>query len=430
MSAPAAERIDQPCPECGERIEADARYTVWCAACEWNVDPVRAAEREERPRLLERRRRELARRHGERLLREVADGKPLRAHRDVPALLAQAISVLVHAVTVTLVVAGLWCLVAGRGTGLVVLGAAALLVAVALRPRFGAPPDDVPLLVREDAPELFALVDEVARTVGTRGVDLIAVDEEFNASVWAYGVRGRRLLTIGLPLWEVLTPRERIALLGHELGHFANGDTRHGRLVWTAEQSLDTWSYFTAPTPNAVSWQAMAINASTFLPWLLLQGVLLLLDQLTLRAAQRGEYLADRACARAGGTKAAIGLMDRLLLGESVMTTLGRERNRGLMRTSRAADTARRAEGLWERLAEEIASVPDHEIERLRRARTRQGHTVDSTHPPTHLRRRCLALGPAESPRIDVDAARAERIAAELAEPRRTVAREVLKPVG
>ncbi|MFE5211097.1 hypothetical protein [Streptomyces sp. NPDC056600] len=83
---------------------------------------------------------------------------------------------------------------------------------------------------------------------------------------------------------------------------------------------------------------------------------------------------------------------------ESVVTRLGRERNRGLMRTSRAADTARRAEGLWERLAEEIASVPDHEIERLRRARARQGHTVDSTHPPTHLRRRCLALGPAESP--------------------------------
>ncbi|WP_448318424.1 M48 family metalloprotease, partial [Streptomyces sp. CO7] len=380
MSAPAAERIDQPCPECGERIEADARYTVWCAACEWNVDPVRAAEREERPRLLERRRRELARRHGERLLREVADGKPLRAHRDVPALLAQAISVLVHAVTVTLVVAGLWCLVAGWGTGLVVLGAAALLVAVALRPRFGSPPEDVPLLDRADAPELFALVDEVAEVVGTRGVDLIAVDAEFNASVYAYGVRGHRVLTIGLPMWEVLTPQQRIALLGHELGHYANGDTRQNRLVWTATQSLDTWSYFLAPTPHAVSWQAMAINTSTFLPWLCLQGVLLLLDQLTLRAAQRGEYLADRASARAGGTEAAISGIDSHLVGDSVLVVLGRERNRGLMRSSRAADAARRAEGLWERLAAEIASVPGHEIERLRRAGARQGHTVDATH--------------------------------------------------
>ncbi|NED82958.1 M48 family metalloprotease, partial [Streptomyces sp. SID11233] len=65
--------------------------------------------------------------------------------------------------------------------------------------------------------------------VGTRGVDLIAIDGEVNASAMRYGVRGRMLLTLGLPLWESLGPEQRLALLGHELAHHAHGDTRHGR---------------------------------------------------------------------------------------------------------------------------------------------------------------------------------------------------------
>ncbi len=406
-------------------MPVDARFTVWCAACEWNVDPVRAAEGEP-PGLLERRRRELARRHGERLLREVADGVPLKARRDVASVLAQVLAVLVHGVTVTLVVLGAWCLVAGWGTPLPVLGLLLLCVAWPLRPRFGEAPDDVPLLRRDDAPALFALVDEVAEAAGTRGVDLIAVDDEFNASVCAYGLRGHRLLTIGLPLWEVLTPPQRTALLGHELGHFANGDTRHGRLTWTAEQSLEAWWYFLAPTPRPDAWTVVAVNVITFLPWLLVQGLRLLLDQLTLRAGQRGEYLADRVSAEVGGREGAIGVIDRHLVADSVLTALARERNRTALRTSRAAGAPDPADGLWDRLVAHVGSVPEHEFDRLRRAGTRRGHTVDATHPPTHLRRHCLTLGPAGPARIVVDTAREARIADELADARRKVARRVL----
>lgn len=53
----------------------------------------------------------------------------------------------------------------------------------------------------------------------------VAVNGETNASVSTYGLRRRRLLTIGLGLWEILGTGQRIALLGHELGHYANGDT-------------------------------------------------------------------------------------------------------------------------------------------------------------------------------------------------------------
>ncbi|MFC4327528.1 hypothetical protein ACFPC0_06750 [Streptomyces andamanensis] len=29
----------RPCPECGAQIPVDERFTVWCASCDWNVDP-------------------------------------------------------------------------------------------------------------------------------------------------------------------------------------------------------------------------------------------------------------------------------------------------------------------------------------------------------------------------------------------------------
>ncbi|MGV9503090.1 M48 family metalloprotease [Streptomyces sp. NPDC003642] len=419
----AAEQITQACPECGAGIEGDRRFTLWCAACEWNIDP--AKPEPERGRV-DRARRALARGYGEKLLGEVAQGDALAARRDTSAVLAYALALAVHAVTAVLLLAGVWCLVRGWGGVGMLAGAILLVMAVALRPRFARLPDDRPVLRRADAPELFALVDDVARSVGTRTVDAVVVGDEVNASVSTYGLRGRRRLTIGLPLWEILTPQERIALLGHELGHYGNGDTRHGLVVGTALQSLGQWHYSFAPIPNPAGMQIL-VNLLYMLPRLFVRGVLMLLDQLTLRAAQRAEYLADREAARAGSTEAAAGLMDRLLIADSAVTALQREANQASLRGHGAALRAERPEHLWDRLAAHMESVPGHEYERLRRVGARRGHSVDSTHPPTHLRRTCLLTGPPLPAAVPTDAARERRIAAELAAARTAVARRIMR---
>jgi len=73
------------------------------------------------------------------------------------------------------------------------------------------------VLDRDDAPELFGLVDQVATSVGTTGVHRNIVSSDYNAS---YSRQRRQpTLEIGLALWVVLLPEERIALLGHEMGH-------------------------------------------------------------------------------------------------------------------------------------------------------------------------------------------------------------------
>ncbi|MFD8419822.1 M48 family metallopeptidase [Streptomyces sp. NPDC059466] len=419
-----ARETTQPCPECGTEIRGDSRFAVWCAACDWNVDP---EEQEPDPGRLERAERALARRHGEQLLAEMLSGRESRPRRDVSAVTATALALTVHGFTLALAVGGVWCVVAGWGGAGVVAALLLLALAWALAPRVRRLPDDRPVLFRADAPELFDLVDEVARAVGTRSVHAIVVDASINAGVMTYGARGRRLLMLGMPLWEVLTPVERIALLGHELAHYANGDTRNGLVVGTAVRTLSLWHHTLRPLPHPSAIE-MAVNALYVLPRLLVRGVLALLVRLTSRGGMRAEYLADRMAARTASTEAAVGLIDRLLIAESLGVLLRSEANRAALGGARSArEATARADELWGVLTAYTASVPEHEYERQRRAGARRGHQVDATHPPTHLRRACLLVGEPVAAAVVPDIRRTERIATELAAARTEVAKRVLR---
>ncbi|MFJ4871718.1 M48 family metallopeptidase [Streptomyces sp. NPDC088757] len=449
-TAHTARAVERDCPDCGERVPDGGRYVTWCAACDWNVDP--AHREEEPPGRIERLRRRLARRYGEQLHAEFATpgagttpgvgagaipgagaapgAKAGRPRRGAAGGFAAALAVAVHGVTAVLLAGGLWLLVAGWGSGaLPFLGGLLIALAVLLRPRFGSlakAAGDRTVLRRPDAPRLFALLDEAAETVGTTGVRAVVVDTEVNASVTTYGVRQHRLLHLGLGLWEVLTPQERIALLGHEFGHYAHGDTRRSLLVGNAFRSLETWRYTLAPQ-RAESLTEHFVNVVTAPPRWLVEGVLVLLEHLTLRESQRAEYLADSTAARAAGTEAAAGLMDRLLISDGITGALHREAVAARTRIGGGARREDPAEGLWERIAAHAASVPEHEYERLRRVAERRGHQVDSTHPPTHLRHRLLSGGAPGGALIVLDAEGAAGIDAELADTRLRAARELVR---
>ncbi|MGY4740481.1 M48 family metallopeptidase [Streptomyces sp. ATMOS53] len=424
MSVGTQERT-RPCPQCGAGIGGDERFTVWCAACDWNVDP--AGPRKE-PGRLERMRRALARRHGEKLLAEVVSGETLRARRDTPALLAAVIALAVHGVTVALAAGGIWCIVRGWGGLLMLPGLFLLLLTWPLRPRLPRLPDNVPVLYRVDAPALFALVDEVAEAAGTRGVDAVVADDTVNASVQTYGLRGRRMLVLGLPCWEILTPQEQVALLGHELGHYCNGDVRHHLVLGNAYASLTTWWYYFAPVEHPDTAMEVILDLLLTVPRSLVTGVLLLLDRLTLRAARRSEYLADRTAARIGSTEAAVGLLDRALVVDSAEGVLLREANRAALTGPHGSRSAAdRADELWEQLTAHMASIPESEYECQRRVGALRGHSVDATHPPTHLRRASLLAGDPMPGAVVTDTGRHRRIATELAAARRLIGARIIR---
>ncbi|MFE4258630.1 M48 family metallopeptidase [Streptomyces sp. NPDC056883] len=418
----------RPCPECGTEVTVHPWYVTWCAACDWNVDP--GAPDPERGRLAQVRRR-LASRHGEQLAQEIEQGAGGgRGGPDRSTVLAFGLALLVHGVTVGLCFAAAVLIIGGWHTGIQPVLGVLLLVAVAvLLPRPGRAPSGPAVLYRADAPGLFGLIDEVGAAVGTTGVHAVVVDASVNAGVRTYGYRGRRVMFLGLGLWEILAPQERVALLGHELGHFANGDVRSSFLMHGALRSLAEW-HAVLRTVNHDSIVDWFLNALTFLPRWTVYGLLHLLDGLTMRASQRAEYLADTGSARAGSSGAAVALLDRGLLVDGVEAHLRRES----MAAARAGGGAGGREEreaaereLWERLAARIGSVPESEYERLRRVSARRGHSVDDTHPPTHLRRRCLASGDPQPALVVCDGPRAQVVAAELAPARALLARRVIR---
>jgi Zn-dependent protease with chaperone function len=88
---------------------------------------------------------------------------------------------------------------------------------------------------------LYGIADEVARSVGAPAVDEIRVGDTFNASFSLVGWRRKRVMCLGLPLFSILTPQERVALIGHELGHCVNGDITRTLVVDTAINTLVDW---------------------------------------------------------------------------------------------------------------------------------------------------------------------------------------------
>ncbi|KOY50156.1 M48 family metallopeptidase [Streptomyces sp. XY332] len=416
------------CPECRAPVPVDERYVDWCAACDWNVDP---GAQDPEPGRIPAARRRLAHEYGEQLAAEMEQGggRSAPVGRDAATLAAFGLSLVVHGVTMVLAVAGILLVVLGWDTGVQpVVGALLLGLAAVLRPRPARLPKDAPVLYRADAPRLFELIDEVGTAVGTAGVHAVVVVPEANVAVTTYGLRARRMMILGLGLWEILPPQERVALLGHELGHFAHGDTRRGIVTGGALHALSTWFYMLAASrPQGL--MDRFVNAVTFLPRWTTYGLLILLDHLTLRASQRAEYLADVSAARAGSTEAAVGLLDRVLVSQAVGPELRRESVAAQMQGGSAGREARDAaeRGLWERLATRMAAVPEHEYERLRRVAARRGHSVDSTHPPTHLRRRCAAAGGPYTAQVTHDEDRAAAVAQELAPARAALARRVIR---
>ncbi|GAA4013709.1 hypothetical protein GCM10022280_10030 [Sphingomonas swuensis] len=96
--------------------------------------------------------------------------------------------------------------------------------------------DDGPsgvLLQRDDAPELFALIDEVRLQLGGFPLHAVYVSDDLNASMaqparwWIFGTRN--ILTLGIPLLSSVDPAELRAIIAHEFGHSVGG---HGR--WAA----------------------------------------------------------------------------------------------------------------------------------------------------------------------------------------------------
>lgn len=391
-----------PCPSCGAPLASLEGHPVWCPGCGWGLgadEPQRRGLRGRFDRWSSRR--------VEALYAEVAQSPAERPGWDAARVASYALALGVHLCTAALIAFAVWVFAAMRTPVLIVLAVLALLVAWLLLPRFGSLRKLPDVRRRADAPALFALLDRVAAELGVRPVDAVVVSEDFNAAYGTVGLRRRRVLFLGLPLWESLTAQQKVALLGHEFAHGANGDAAHGVVVGTSLSTLARLHALLRPGPPDdrlnylidLCLRVVQGAAST-----VVGSVLVLQHMITLRAGQRAEYLADRLAARLASPEAAAGMLETLVVAEDTHLT-------AVQRHALAGRTA----GYWDDLRGALAALPDSERERRLRVSARRQLRVDRSHPPTHLRIAVLRALPAADPALLMEPDEEQRIRTGLA---------------
>jgi Zn-dependent protease with chaperone function len=305
-----------------------------------------------------------------------------------------------------------------------IVAALLALCAYGFRPRLGRLPRRLPVLHRTDAPTLFGVIDQIARELGTSTIDDVVIDASDNAGTRVWGLRRHRMLQLGLPLWYVLSAQERVALLGHELGHGLHGDLTHGLLVGSSLEILQLWNELATPHQGHRRRRVdlTAVGEPVIrLVWLIIRVVVTRIAMLQLRLSRRAqvraEYRADAASAQAASSTTAMSMLEKLLLGRWALLALNRAVRFG-------------SDDIWSEMRAHVASVPQHERERLRRLAARTGHRVDSTHPPTTLRIEALARRPQVPAAIEVTDAVMEHIGAELHAVEARIARDLADRLG
>ncbi|MFI6673972.1 M48 family metalloprotease [Kribbella sp. NPDC050470] len=408
------------CPDCGHQIRVEQHYVTWCDQCDWNVDPAPQTDPTPAWRL------RLEQRLADALYRELETGGIHRPGWDAARVAAYLLSALVLVLPLVALASGFALLIFYRPLWL--SGPLALLafaVAHLFRPRADKLPPDAQLLLRDQAPTLYGVLDRIADAIGAQKIAAVVVDAEPNMWFGRVGWRFRPVIGIGLPLWTSLSPQERLAVLAHELGHGRNGDAHHGWVIGAAEsilhelrltfseQPLDRYrqdlSYQINADATYVGLITRLVNATV---GGLVRGYGWLLDRAYFRGSQRAEYLADRRAAEVAGSEATAHALERLLLSDTAFRAMER-----VLRFGSEIDPL-------EAVRRAVNEVPKREIERrVRASRSRETRT-DAMHPPTYLRTRLIRARPATHAKVVLGLDESRNVDRELAPPAQAVLAE------
>ncbi|HEV2639866.1 MAG TPA: M48 family metallopeptidase [Actinocrinis sp.] len=390
------------CPQCGWTGDFEARFPAWCLSCTYGAEGGMVLKQFTGRA---QRQKSAASRRSEKLYAKVVAAPQLRP----TGLLRRTtigVALLIHLVTLLVLAGGIVLIATMPPASLAwFFGPLLILLAITLRPRFPAMEHGPQLITREQAPELFGLLDEIAALLHTHSFTAVRLSITANAGTAVFGLRRReRLLDVGVPLWQLLGPQERVALLAHEVAHGANADSEYGLVVASALSTLRRWYAVTHPltlvtgrtrlkTRNVVD---VILPFHVFHRWA---------SALVLRSTPRAEYLADRLAAQVASTDAVHAMLDRMVTAGAAMQVL------------LTAVRARVPSQPWRIVRDFAAALPEHEQARLALLSARAGVSIDDSHPPTHLRLQLLRGGEPLPAQLTMTGERCALIDAELADP-------------
>jgi Zn-dependent protease with chaperone function len=397
---------------CGEPV-SQGKYPTWCPACEWGI-PKPAEEQQGFLRSLVNR---WSARQVEALFEQVSGTTVQRPGWGFARVVSYAFALAVHLTCVALLAVAIWLIVTRPSVVTVILAIIALFLAYHLRPRLGSLRKIRHVRYRDDAPVLFGVLDRVAAEVGAKPVHAVVADGSWNASYSSVGWRRRRVVTLGLPLWDSLSADQKMAVLGHEFAHGVNGDARHGVIVGTSLATLARLNALLRPDPLLRARRGGRRGAAEHLGYAvqqLLRGPIVAAfttqQLISLRASQRAEYLADAIGGRTASPASMAGALDAIVTGRDTFKTVIEQRKG---RKSHPVSGHSNPD-FWDGLRSSLAAVPESELERRRRVARHALLRVANTHPPAHLRISMLS-GLSGVASVSLSAVQEDKIRAELA---------------
>lgn len=168
-------------------------------------------------------------------------------------------------------------------------------------------------ITREDEPELFSFVEDVALEMQTRPPTKILLSPEPTAFVYEeggfLGLASTRCLGLGYPVLRHSNRSDVRAILAHELGHYVGGDTALGALVHRSHAVL-------VRSLSALS-DGHGDHAVVFVARLFLVSILRAYTKVALRVslaiARLQELEADRHAVRLAGRHAYLRSLERIV---------------------------------------------------------------------------------------------------------------------
>jgi Zn-dependent protease with chaperone function len=147
-------------------------------------------------------------------------------------------------------------------------------------------------LRRADAPELFQLLDALAKRFRVPPLAQVLLNDELNASVSQlprFGLFGERsTLVLGMPLLQALSPDDLKAVLAHEFGHLSRNHSRQSAWIYRVVRTYQ----------NALGQIGSNRLIARFLNWYVPR-----LDTLTFPLRRQHEYEADRGSVEVVGVE-------------------------------------------------------------------------------------------------------------------------------
>jgi heat shock protein HtpX len=395
----------QVCPQCQTTLPVHAGYIIWCDTCEWNLQPREADPPEN---IFQSIYASLGKRSSHGLFQELVQAKSLKPKLTIPEVLAVFLATLAHGLSILTAGLGLLLINSMGVSCLGIVGVVLLATAWLVRPQLPKLDKDDEVIPKKAAPTLYKTVGKICRALDTDKVQIMVVNEQWNAAFTQIGWKRRKVVYIGLPLFSVLDAQERVALLSHEVAHGVNGDMIRSFYVGSAISSLVNWYDIIHPE---YMWDPDVGHGVWDLPGNLvraaLSGILYLwisaLANLLWRESQRAEYLADALAANVSGTPATLSMLDKLHLGSAFFTAVQR------------VSLSNRNHDLFEELHNQIAGVPKRELERIRRVEKMDQSRLDTSHPPTAYRIELLQARPVFNPKVTLSEDDFERMNQELA---------------